>query len=527
MLKGSMMPSSWTCEIELGLEFQRRSLLDFNLRHKSQEAGSKIQYIQAPYPAPPLHPFTYRSIFFLFDISKQQKPQEISELLRPLKLKTTTKGAWLKVANLEVETARTDMMETIHHLTAKTVLQSLETEVTKSASDQPQLDLARQNGQHLGTTYGITSKWTSYVAVDRSTQASDDLDFYQPLFKRINLSNQREEDLGSDSDSDSNSHMLAEPDSDESDEYYSATPSFGVPVPPPPPQAVIVVSRESAVIVESREYNSREYNSKESSSSVPVPSSSQEREKMKLEFGAKEREEKEGLEEDIRKKLSRFGFQSNQIEVVIDKKKVEVKDGDQNDVDICWEEAATAHWQDSTGIFKLNDTVRCKLDAHFCAPVIKIVEDYIRRRLPVTRSDMFQIRDIEETLMLVQYFKTHLAKEQDVWEMMIEKAEYAVRQLLGVENDENALKGLQSILENSIMHVHFRSRSHSPAKDSQPFPPAKGIDTCPVCGAMVDDSRRESFWCSFEGCLVSSSDWDRMWDHQVKEGHIVCGPHKD
>jgi len=202
----------------------------------------------------------------------------------------------------------------------------------------------------------------------------------------------------------------------------------------------------------------------------------------------------------------------------------EVEDSHQNDEDIGWEEVATGHWQNITGIFKLNDTVRRKLVAHFCAPVIKIVEDYVRRWFPLARWDTFQIQEIEETLMLVQYFKTHLAKEEETWEMMIDKAEYAVRQLLGVDDDENALKGLQSILEKSIMHAHFGGKSHSSANGLQPFPPTESIEACPVCGAKSGELRPESFKCSFEQCIVSASDWDRMWVHQVKEGHIVCGP---
>ena len=620
MLKGSMMPNSWTCEIDLGQAFQRRSLLDFDLSHKSQEANSKIQYIQAPHPAPPFHPFTYRSIFFLLEMSKQHSLQEISEL-RNLKLTTTTKGAKLKVANLEVETAETDMMETIHHLAAKAVLLNLETEVAKSASDQPQLALAKRNGEHIGTAYGITSKWTSFVAVNRSTQVSDDLDFYQTLFKPINLSDQNnlldqdnlsdqnEEYLsgsgsgsGSDLDTDhsfESSHMMhvdyVEPsgeaaaeasydfdDSDveraeasfESDDSDVAEASFKS-----------NVSDDAHGEPPGKRHSEMVDDPRESSSDVPAPPGFHEEERG---FQHKKKDNKEKQtpipEEEMRKKLHKFGFQDNQIEAIIDPKPgndgqdstrktymhagsgnqaesqvmqfgdnqnsnslapapggiAYIQFGDyfdeerknqreaaaavsadyQNDEDISWEEAATGHWQDSTGIFKLHYTVFRRLYVHFCGSVAEVIQDYISTRFPGTR---LHIGDIEGTLMLVQYFKTHLAEDQDIWEMMIEKAEYAVRQLLGVEDDEDALKELQSILEHSIMHAHFRAKSDSSAKDSKPFPPVDGINTCPVCGAVIEVPPRESFSCPFEGCPVSTSDWNHMWSHQVKKGHIVCG----
>ncbi|KAK2023030.1 von Willebrand domain-containing protein, partial [Colletotrichum zoysiae] len=82
MLSSGIMPKTWTCEIDLGPGFERQSLLcqEFgkNSSEKQEYAKSKvIPFIQAPYPMPPLHPFAFRSIYFLIDVRAGDAPTQV------------------------------------------------------------------------------------------------------------------------------------------------------------------------------------------------------------------------------------------------------------------------------------------------------------------------------------------------------------------------------------------------------------------------------------------------------------------
>jgi hypothetical protein len=122
----------------------------------------------------------------------------------------------------------------------------------------------------------------------------------------------------------------------------------------------------------------------------------------------------------------------------------------------------------------------------------------------------------------------------------MDKAAYSVLTMLGLSvDDKGEFARLELILQASVMHTHFLPDVEWPGHGTpSPFPPSKTVTACPVCGSKFatsvktgDDGQSEPsqelpvFACPFEGCNDSTSgwsDWDQLWRHQVKSGHVVC-----
>jgi hypothetical protein len=202
MLRSAMEPNSWTCDIVLGPGFERTSLMAYEFGDKPRPEASLVPYIQAPSPTPPLHPFAYRSIFFLIDLGKNAPPSEVT-------LTTTTTGAKTKTYTRKVDRTWTDK-RTIHHLATKAALAGLEAEVKQEKLAGAQTEVARHNAESLGMMYSITSKWISFVAVDRETKAVYEAKVYKANWEDISIDDLLVcAEMGDDTSSDAGSMMFA------------------------------------------------------------------------------------------------------------------------------------------------------------------------------------------------------------------------------------------------------------------------------------------------------------------------------
>lgn len=167
MLESGIMPNTLG---HLGPGFQRHSLLNYRLGDKKTISTEEpVPYLQAPYPTPSLHPFTYRPIFLLPDLGSRSPPREIM-------LRFAPSGTETKIPHiLSVQPTGSDQM-TSSHLAVKAVLIDLDSEVSHGDWGPDKVQLARLNAEHLGTTYSITSKWTSFVAVDEKRNVAHDVE---------------------------------------------------------------------------------------------------------------------------------------------------------------------------------------------------------------------------------------------------------------------------------------------------------------------------------------------------------------
>ncbi|KAF5632731.1 hypothetical protein F52700_6268 [Fusarium sp. NRRL 52700] len=181
LLKSALEPNSWTCDIELGSGFERKSLIDYKLDQEAARESGKTPYIQAPFPISSLHPFSFASISFLIDLRHgEQLPKAVT-------ITTTKAGAKKKTYELPIEQAPGND-GTIHRLVAKAVLLDLQDEIKRGTAET---QIAKANAEHIGTMYSITSKWTSFVAVSENqpTQTVEEqkMNHYKALFDEIDI----------------------------------------------------------------------------------------------------------------------------------------------------------------------------------------------------------------------------------------------------------------------------------------------------------------------------------------------------
>ncbi|KAG9500787.1 hypothetical protein J7337_006467 [Fusarium musae] len=181
LLKSALEPNSWSCDIDLGSGFERKSLVDYELEQQTPAESHKTPYVQGPFPISSLHPFSFASISFLIDLRRG------GELPKTVTINTTTAGAKKKTYELPIEQAPGND-GTIHRLVAKSTLLDLQDE-TKRVTGETQI--AKTNAEYIGTTYSITSKWTSFVAVSENQPAQtveeQKMNHYKALFDEIDI----------------------------------------------------------------------------------------------------------------------------------------------------------------------------------------------------------------------------------------------------------------------------------------------------------------------------------------------------
>ncbi|EHK42495.1 hypothetical protein TRIATDRAFT_35096, partial [Trichoderma atroviride IMI 206040] len=178
MVRSAMEPNEWTCDIDLGLGYERRSLAGYAFGAGDRSDTTLAVYAQGPHPIPPLHPFRYNSFFFLLDTRGTELPKTVI-------IKTTSDAAKKKVYIMDVKPSQL-RESNIHPLAVKTILRSLEDDIRKAGANEEQ---ARINAEFLGTRYAISSRWTSFVALsDESIEQSCQIDVYKSLLEEINIS---------------------------------------------------------------------------------------------------------------------------------------------------------------------------------------------------------------------------------------------------------------------------------------------------------------------------------------------------
>ena len=165
MLKAAMTPSRLQCKVGISQELATRT-------SERQISGYTVHFptmIKAPHDVPVLNTFSYFSLFYMLESGLDSLPETIALSA------TTDKGEKL-TAHLPLQ--KVTEQTSIHHLAAKALMNDYETgkswlhahNSTLKSTDPATFDnILEQLAQHLGQRWSITSKWTSYVAIDRTS----------------------------------------------------------------------------------------------------------------------------------------------------------------------------------------------------------------------------------------------------------------------------------------------------------------------------------------------------------------------
>ncbi|PLB50387.1 vWA-like protein, partial [Aspergillus steynii IBT 23096] len=152
MLKNALTPSRLRCSISFAGLMQ-----------------NGVKGIQAPHTIPPLNAFSQHSVYYMLENGVEELPDTLT-------VTATTDDDMILSTELPIHRSDT---QSIHHLAAKAFIEDYETghswlhaeHSALQATDQDAFNrMLEHEAQQLGVKWSIPSKWTSYVAVDRSSQ---------------------------------------------------------------------------------------------------------------------------------------------------------------------------------------------------------------------------------------------------------------------------------------------------------------------------------------------------------------------
>jgi hypothetical protein len=206
------------------------------------------------------------------------------------------------------------------------------------------------------------------------------------------------------------------------------------------------------------------------------------------------------------------------------------------DESLTWQDAAGC---ERRGMFILPNLMRERLSLHFCAKTAERLRKTLHNSSAAAQMTEEEAAAIIDTLMMIQYFKTHLATQQDYWDLLIGKAERALQLALGYdEHLEEALESMYEKLFSAIFHVHFaESLKHASVcrADTGESPDSSRLKTCLICNTLIETDRErqlatnKEFVCLADECYDNETqsrkrytNWTKLWEHQVQSGHILC-----
>ncbi|KAK1636099.1 von Willebrand factor type A domain-containing protein [Colletotrichum phormii] len=179
MLTYGLMPKTWTCKVDLGPGFARQDLytdafMDKHIETEIRDSRA-ASFVQAPFPTPCLHPFAFLSVFLLLDLRSRAAPTKVT-------LRAASHGGDIELKHeLNIDTTSNDT-STVQHLAVRASLLDLEAQLSRRVASRIQEDTAKMNAVLLGNKFKVTSRWTSFVALQGSDNVVDEIELYKAEF---------------------------------------------------------------------------------------------------------------------------------------------------------------------------------------------------------------------------------------------------------------------------------------------------------------------------------------------------------
>lgn len=568
MLKGAVMPKSWSYTINLGDEWTENQFgVDEFLPHQSEEndhwARGRISgpvtscFIQAPREIPWLHHFGHQTVYFLLDTTVDRLPDHVT-------VTASSQYGGSKTATLAVTKATTNS-NTIQHLAAKAAVRDAETQHVSETTSSNQI---RKHAEQLCQMYSISSKWTSFVAISHSQQSAEyedvDVSLYKAPLSELDL--------------------LARPGISQAGANL-ASGALAVRSPFGGPSAV-----PSAVKVRDKSsYQGFEWNPQMSYRRSGGPHTYRKKAIASRLFddaavdspptidncasstgfsssesttspwtAAAELELNHEFQDQLKSNRPRGGRAAppgttQQAFNLADNSRRDGIVSDHNDHGFDgpiiraqalspFDGPSPLDWlefipgQRADGLFRLNQSLGDSVAQHFCHGTWQALSRWLVKRLktPVTddADGSEKLKLFVDTVMALAYIRSHFYSERQMWDLLVQKAEGTLASelnSLGLDTPD----GLTAMAGSALAHAHYGRCSQGTHDDDsgQKDSPSRSRSGCGVCDAQDDASLTSgsqgdgSLQCSDSGCNSSMDKWDEFWAHVVEQGHInsSCG----
>lgn len=571
MLKGAVMPTSWSYSIEFeGLWKEKRlDVDDFFGRHSEKRVSEALvhtpgpvnpSFVQAPRRIPWLHHFGQQSVYFLLETIGEKLPQSV--VITACSQYGGTKTATLAVT----QTASSDTA--IRHLAAKAAVRDLEAQDT---SEPPLPSKIRENAEQLSQMYSISSKWTSFVAVSHLQQSAkyEDVEvsvYRAPLAELDLLTRPGVSQAGANFGSSAGLQFIAGPRppgprrggigpmmqhsqgthlppcpevipslkprfDDMPDRFYSNPILF-------PEYEGDTEPRGSTSFEGSPRTSTRTSPRTSTRTSTTLESSDavtdltellkrhaprgglcrvRPRSKRSEDDGPQLRKRRRGaaaqsLQERSRSRavtdpLNSLAYRSTGSNGLVDDARA-----------ITWQ--AVIRCQRADGLFSLEKRLGYDMAQHFCHGTRRALRGWLVKHMerPVA------VWQLVDTVLALAYIRSHFYSQRGLWDLLVKKAEGTLASYLTLgalaEPD-----GVSAMADSALAHAHYGRWSQRSGQGSWwTHDPSSG--RCGVynpqrgewpSSATHDDEFEK---CSVSRCDVSVGKWDEFWAHAVEQGHI-------
>lgn len=489
MLKGAVMPTSWSYTINLGdqwieNQFGVDEFLPCQSEEHDHQGRGRISgpgnscFVQTPRETPWLHHFGHQTVYFLLDTTVDRLPDRVT-------VTACSQHGGLKTATLAVTKATTNS-NTIQHLAAKAAVRDAETQHMSETTLSNQM---RKHAEQLCQMYSISSKWTSFVAVSRSQQSAEyedvDVSLYKAPLSELDL--------------------LARPG----------------------------ISQAGANLTSAALTRKPRENPKLSHGRVEGPGTFSKIAGPRHLFDDSLKSSRSS------QKALKDSMQPQPQEYIPDR-------NDHGFVTMCSQELSPfdgpspispMEWllrviqaQRADGLFRFNESLGDRVAQHFCHGTWQALNHWLVKRLktPVTddADGSETLKLFIDTVMALAYIRLHFDSERQLWGLLVQKAEGRLASglhSLGLDTPD----GLTAMADSALAHAHYGRCSQDSHEDSgQKQSPSGGRSGCGVCDAQDDASLRSesqgdrSLQCSLSECNFSADKWDEFWVHVVGQCHI-------
>ncbi|KAK7697965.1 hypothetical protein SLS64_013052 [Diaporthe eres] len=513
MLKGAVMPNSWSYSISFGGNWkeQRLDVDSFPSRNlEAKTSGALVHtpgavnpsFVQAPRRIPWLHHFGQQSVFFLLETTGERLPEHVV-------ITACSQYGGTKTATLVVTQAPSSDTA-IRHLAAKAAVRDLESQDTSEAPSKT----IRENAERLSQMYSICSKWTSFVAVSHLQQSAEyedvEVSLYRAPLAELDL-------LTRPGVSQAGANLVSPTALPTTEGPHTRRDGIG-PImqysprtqPPPSPERMASLKPRFDDLAD------RFYSSSERSSDCRV--------RPPITKRGPYREQTKRKRDDV-------------PDLSIDSASVHttpVCDVGPTSQNGPVDDARAIHWQEvircqrADGLFNLGKRLRYRMARHFCHGTRRALKSWLLERVESPGADDAEesgdVWLLVDTTIAIAYVRSHFYSQQGLLDLLVRKAEGRLTSYLN-SGEWGQPDELSSMADSALAHAHY-GRFSQGSGEGLGWIRNASIGRCGVCNpqseewrssVMHDDDFRK---CSVSGCDVSVSKWDEFWAHAVEQGHI-------
>lgn len=514
MLKGAMMPTSWSYSITFGNEWKEKRLDMDDLFSDGTDRkafndlnriiGAAPSFVQAPRTIPRLHHFGQQSVYFLLDTTSSSLPNHV--LITSCSHNGTTKTVTLPVTKSATNNAA------IQHLAAKAAVRDLENQDTSEARPSNKI---LENAERLCQVYSISSKWASFVAVSHLQQSEEHEDVEVSLYKapltELDLLTRPGVSQASANPNIRSALSMTQypllrassPEQDDPESVLSRSSSGSLRSPTSAISDGVFRKIGAKISGYSR-------SSGEDSRSNSIPPKSGELAELYTTILSSESSTAHRYVESWDTKIRRTS-DFMQLE---------------DQYAITWQEIVRG--QHADGLFHLEKRLSHCVIQHFCHGTRQVLERWLMERVKRPLTDVGEESEamalLVDTVMALAYIRSHFYSHRALWDLLVQKAERRLASLLN-PGEWARPDGLSAMADSAVAHAHY-GRCSQPGDEGPGWQGSPGSGRCGVCDSQgkgrsssvkPNDEFRK---CSVSGCDVNVDDWGVFWAHAVEKGHI-------